>query len=126
MRWRLYIEEYSPDLRYVKGGNNTVADVLSRLEIASEPMEEAFFSEELRAELYYYGAETFSAADYPLNYGLISQAQLKNKKLLKQKAKKDSQYKSLTVTAADKDIPMICHQGKIVIPETLQSQVVDW
>ncbi len=44
---------------YVKSGNNTVVHALSRLEIASEPMEEVFFSEELRAELYYYGAETF-------------------------------------------------------------------
>ena len=29
MRWRLYIEEYSPDLRYIKGENNIVADALS-------------------------------------------------------------------------------------------------
>ena len=48
MRWRLYIEEYSPDLRYIKGEDNVVADALSRLEITSEPMEEIFFSEELR------------------------------------------------------------------------------
>ncbi len=51
MRWRLYIEEYSPDLRYIKGEDNVVADALSRLEIQSEPMEEAFFTEELRSEL---------------------------------------------------------------------------
>ncbi len=49
MRWRLYIKEYSPNLCDVKSENNTVADALSRLEIASEPMEEVFFSEELRA-----------------------------------------------------------------------------
>ena len=29
MRWRLYIEEYSPDLHYIKGENNVVADALS-------------------------------------------------------------------------------------------------
>jgi RNase H-like domain found in reverse transcriptase len=29
MRWRLFIEEYSPDLQYVKGENNVVADALS-------------------------------------------------------------------------------------------------
>src|SRR5687767_12904298 len=31
MRWRLYIEEYSPDLQYIKGKNNDMADALSRL-----------------------------------------------------------------------------------------------
>ena len=31
MRWRLFIEEYSPDLRYIKGEQNVVADALSRL-----------------------------------------------------------------------------------------------
>jgi RNase H-like domain found in reverse transcriptase len=31
MRWRLFIEEYSPDLQYIKGENNVVASALSRL-----------------------------------------------------------------------------------------------
>ena len=31
MRWRLFIEEYSPNLRYIKGSHNVVADALSRL-----------------------------------------------------------------------------------------------
>ena len=52
MRWRLYIEEYSPELTFLPGANNVVADALSRLEIQAEPMEEAFFTEDLRSELY--------------------------------------------------------------------------
>ena len=31
MRWRLISEEYNPELRYIKGGNNVVAGFLSRL-----------------------------------------------------------------------------------------------
>jgi hypothetical protein len=31
MQWQLFIEEYSPDLRYMKGAENVVADALSRL-----------------------------------------------------------------------------------------------
>ena len=32
MRWRLLIEEFGPELIYVPGVNNAVADCLSRLE----------------------------------------------------------------------------------------------
>jgi hypothetical protein len=39
MRWRLYIEEYSPDLQYIKGTHNVVADALSCLEIKETPFE---------------------------------------------------------------------------------------
>ena len=37
MRWRLYIEEYSPDLQYIKGENNVVADTLSQLDMELDP-----------------------------------------------------------------------------------------
>ena len=30
MRWRLIIEEIGPELKYIKGENNVVADTLSR------------------------------------------------------------------------------------------------
>jgi hypothetical protein len=30
MWWRLFIEEYSPDLRYIKGKLNIAADAMSR------------------------------------------------------------------------------------------------
>ena len=32
MRWRLILEELGPELKYIKGENNVVADALSRLE----------------------------------------------------------------------------------------------
>jgi hypothetical protein len=47
MRRRLYIEEYSPDLRYIKGTENVVADALSRLEkddLVSKDTKELFSS----------------------------------------------------------------------------------
>ena len=56
MRWRLFIEEYSPDLRYIKGEKNIVADALSRLDIDTNntPVEEAFYTDEIMATLYCY------------------------------------------------------------------------
>jgi hypothetical protein len=40
MRLRLHIEEYSPDLQYIKGTHNVVADTLSCLEIEETPVED--------------------------------------------------------------------------------------
>ena len=34
MCWRLILEEFGPELKYIKGENNIVADALSRLEIS--------------------------------------------------------------------------------------------
>ena len=32
MRWLLILEEFGPELKYIKGENNVVAETLSRLE----------------------------------------------------------------------------------------------
>ena len=36
MRWRLIIEEFSPELIYIQGERNIVADALSRLDIVDK------------------------------------------------------------------------------------------
>ena len=36
MRWRLILEEYGPELRYVKGAENPVADAMSRLHMETD------------------------------------------------------------------------------------------
>ena len=77
MRWRLYIEEYSPELKYIKGEKNIVADALSRLDISHEPMPEAHFSEELHSYLYAMTPEDLSPTEYPLSYKNIGAAQSK-------------------------------------------------
>ena len=34
MRWRLILEEFGPESKYIKGENNFVADALSGLEMS--------------------------------------------------------------------------------------------
>ena len=41
MRWKLFVEEYSPDLQYIKGENNVVADMLSSLPQTSTSCEDS-------------------------------------------------------------------------------------
>ena len=38
MRWRLILKEYGPELRYIKGEHNIVADALSRLDMVQDPL----------------------------------------------------------------------------------------
>jgi hypothetical protein len=52
MQWRLYIEEYSPKLCYIKGAKNVAADALSPLGILNSPMNKEHFTEALHSELY--------------------------------------------------------------------------
>ena len=35
MRWRLILEEFGPELKYIKGENNVLSDALSQLEISN-------------------------------------------------------------------------------------------
>ena len=69
MRWRLYIEEYSPDLTYIKGEANVVADALSRLEMNPDPNpKEALITEEMCSNWYCYAKEEQNYDSCPLSY----------------------------------------------------------
>ena len=97
MRWRLFIEEYSPYLRYVKGEINIVADALSRLELDSPPMEEANFTDEIMSDLYCYNLskkqkEAELAEIYPLSYQEIDKGQSNDLDLLKLVTEKPKFY----------------------------------
>ena len=53
MRGRLFIEEYSPDIRFIDGNKNIVADALSRLEKLDQPFDDSkeIFSNKLTASV---------------------------------------------------------------------------
>src|SRR3982750_2262575 len=58
MQWRLYIEEYSPDLQYIKGEKNVVPDTLSRLDMDGKPsLYKALITEEMCSDWYCYAKE---------------------------------------------------------------------
>jgi hypothetical protein len=69
MRWRLtLLEEYGPELNYIKGANNIVADALSRLDtLPPEQVKEQYEGELQEAECFAGDPEDFPK-DFPLSY----------------------------------------------------------
>jgi hypothetical protein len=76
MRWRLIIEEFSPELISLKGERNIIADALSRLELQNSDVPSTKMHD-LR-----YLAEHFALEDehlqsdaFPVHYKLLAQHQ---------------------------------------------------
>jgi hypothetical protein len=106
MRWRLVLEEYGPELRYIKGEENIVADRLSRLEMMAFSMTHVlrqmpnsairslYAYDEIPNELFM--AEMFASTndevhDFPISYKTISSHQEKDKDL-QEKLAQDKSY----------------------------------
>ena len=123
MRWRLILEEFGPELIYIQGDKNIVADALSRLEIAEK--------EPLKADLFTY-AEMFALKDkdvpeeaHPTNYKTIMRYQQQDKSLIKL-AKSNKNFKLKQFHGAGKKYSLICFNDRIVVPEPLQKRIVEW
>ena len=68
MYWRLIIEEFSPELIYIKGEHNVVADALSHLDLSSEPIKQDI---NVIAEDFGLDKHDFKNFTYPLKYSVI-------------------------------------------------------
>ena len=138
MRWRLIVEEYSPELHYVKGSRNIVADALSRLELATdEPTEN---SQEIptdqathQSPSTKYLADAFGPTEndlpndaFPLTYKLIQKAQQADTNLLNHIRKSKSPYLVKPFRGGGKVRQLLVLHDKIVIPKALQHRVVQW
>ena len=55
LRWRLILEEYSPEIEYIKGEKNIVADPLSRLPLNGnqETTKKSTYKKEIVSEINY-------------------------------------------------------------------------
>jgi hypothetical protein len=124
MRWRLIIEEYGPELYYVKGTKNVVADALSRLPLIDDTSTDEDFT--YLAD--HFGLEDSDLPDdiYPLQYQLIQNCQKSDKPLVKKIKEKTLNYHMKSFHGGGKTRNLICHNDKIVIPDMLQKKVVSW
>ena len=127
MRWRLFIEEYSPDLQYIKGENNVVADALSRLPQTSTSYEDSQESFYALVECHEYKNKNADKYDFhPLSYEHLELAQKRDPQLKKELLNNTSKYKLKDFHGGGKIRSLICYNNKIVVPKHLHQHVIDW
>ena len=119
MRWCLILEEFGPELKYIKGENNVVADALSRLEMSDN--QDIFDI----SELYGYDDKDLPDSAYPICYHDIAKAQETDAKLQK-KIVSHKDYTLNTFRGGDKDHRLIFRNNRICLPAALQKNTVDW
>ena len=124
MRWRLILEEYGPELNYIKGVKNVVADALSRLGMKDEnpPDCDALFT-----NVVFSNEEKEELPDdaFPLVFKQIMEAQQKDKALLK-KLEQHSEYRIKSFRGGGKKRSLIVKGDKIVIPQSLTKRTTMW
>jgi RNase H-like domain found in reverse transcriptase/Integrase zinc binding domain len=115
MRWRLYIEEYSPELQYIKGTHNVVA----------EPMEDT--QESFLGLLECFGTKkTDELHFHPLNFKYLLKMQESDKSIMKMLEKDSEKYTLQDFHGGGKTTSLICHKNKIVVPNRLQKAEITW
>jgi hypothetical protein len=111
MRWRLCIEEYSPDLHYIRGIKNLAADALSCLGILNNPLNEEHFTEALDSKLYAFDNEDLPGRAFPLSIAFIGNSQSTEDAIL---FKETAKTKSIQpFTGAGKTRELICYNCKM-------------
>ena len=112
MRWRLVLEEFGPELNYIKGENNIVTDALSRLDMDTD--KEIFNLTEAAG----YDSDDLLPGAFPIRYADIQKFQQKDLSL-QAKLKNNPDYMENIFHGGEKDYKLVCQNRKIVIPLAL-------
>ena len=124
MRWRLLIEEFGPELRYIKGEHNIVADVLSRLDLKEE---------EFSLDAFAFNDDEADPPEdaFPLSYDNIVDEQAKDRfcKAMKLAITKGTAPEGCAIESrkhSDQTYKIITKNGKILLPKSLHTKAAEW
>ncbi len=122
LRWRLFLEEYSMEIKYIKGVQNIVADVLSRYPTGNDPTISPTPTEnEQQCELF--ATDNDLPADaFPLSFRIISTFQ-QREATLNNLISKNKRYSRKIFHGGEQ---LVCYDGKIYIPKPLRLNVITW
>ena len=151
-RWRLIIEEYGPEILYIKGVDNTVADAISRLDynpalnrhaddanMSTETKWNNFLtlfnhyhkdSEDTNTDCKQNYSQVFANNQsddeiYPLTVAEIADAQRLDPKWKKLFKHKDPEGKIRSVIIDETEV-LVHTQSRLVIPQVLQTRALQW
>ena len=130
MRWRMILEEFGPDIKHIKGEENTVADAISRLPTASNDQEQEQSTVAQGQTKAVTKGEHLVLEDeeqFPLNLSIVRRTQnkelkLRNSKLRRLVKEKQSGFK---ITQLD-TVELVTYQGKIYVPKELRNKTLEW
>jgi Integrase zinc binding domain len=115
----LYLEEFLPDIQYINGECNVVADGLSCLPVQENDIaEEEFFT--------CFTGDNDDFDYYPLSYSHLQIAQNQDSALIKLLKQKSLHYSLKKFHGGGKDQSLICYKDKIVVPKKLQKHITHW
>ena len=112
MCWHLNLEEYGPELIYLKGETNIVADALSRLDIIPSKKNIAHDIHYL-ADCFGLDNDDFLKDTYPLSYQIIRHFQQLDKKLIQKYQQKAVNFHLKAFRGGGKTHNLICYCTRI-------------
>jgi hypothetical protein len=125
MRWQLYIEEYLPELQYIKGTHNVVPDALSWLDMNESPIEDT--RETFLGLMECFGLKQPDETEsHPLNFKHLLKTQEKDKTTMKILAMENTKDELQDFHGGGKTTALICYKNKKVVPGRLQTAVISW
>ncbi len=144
-RWRLILKEYGPEIVYIKGIHNTIADAISRLEYISPdtPSEDATMHQNWKTfskcwcESNRSHNNSTNKHNYSMNNAFANRSKeeeiypLTVKEIAKKAQKLNRFFKATALkekyeTTLIKNTSVLCKNGKLVIPRSLQHRAVSW
>ena len=121
----MVLEEYGPELVYIKGHDNVVADALSRLDLLPEADETIKPDIKLHDFTNIYRDELSEDA-FPLRMSTISAKQEKDTQLQRAANKSDSPFTRKKVRGGRMSYNIIHMNEKIYVPTRLRKRVMKW